>query len=52
MVIETHRPGALDEVYKRFHKNGRMMPDGLFYIDSWLESDGNRCFQLMETADF
>ena len=28
-----------------------MLPDGLFYIDSWLEKDGNRCFQLMETED-
>jgi len=52
MVIETHRPGTLDEVYKRFHKHGRMMPDGLFYIDSWLESEGDRCFQLMQTDDF
>ncbi len=26
-----------------------MLPDGLCYIDSWLEKDGDRCFQLMET---
>jgi len=26
-----------------------MLPDGLLYIDSWLEKDGDRCFQLMET---
>ena len=26
-----------------------MLPDGLRYIDSWLEKDGDRCFQLMET---
>ena len=25
-----------------------MLPGGLRYIDSWLEKDGNRCFQLME----
>jgi len=52
MVVETHRPGTLEEVYKRFHKKGRMMPEGLFYIDSWLERDGDRCFQLMETDNF
>jgi Protein of unknown function (DUF3303) len=28
-----------------------VLPDGLFYIDSWLEKDGDRCFQLMETND-
>ncbi len=51
MVVETHREGCLDEVYRRFHKKGRMMPEGLHYIDSWLEKDGDRCFQLMETDD-
>jgi len=52
MVIETMRPGALQKVYERFHANGRVMPKGLHYIDSWLEKDGHRCFQLMQTADF
>lgn len=49
MVIETFKAGALSDVYARFHTQGRMLPDGLKYIDSWLEEDGNRCFQLMET---
>ena len=26
-----------------------MLPPGLIYIDSWLEKDGDRCFQLMQT---
>ena len=51
MVIETYREGSLEEVYRRFHEKGRMMPKGLHYIDSWLENDGDRCFQLMETDD-
>jgi Domain of unknown function (DUF3303) len=51
MVIETFLPGCKDEVYQRFHQKGRMLPDGLIYVDSWLEKDGNRCFQLMETQD-
>lgn len=29
-----------------------MLPQGLVYLDSWLEKEGDRCFQLMETADF
>jgi hypothetical protein len=49
MVIETFLPGRKKDVYERFHKKGRMLPDGLIYVDSWLEKDGNRCFQLMET---
>jgi hypothetical protein len=38
-------------IYERFHQKGRMLPDGLIYFDSWLEKDGDRCFQLMETND-
>ena len=49
MVIETFWPGRKNAVYERFHQKGRMLPDGLIYVDSWLEKDGNRCFQLMET---
>jgi len=49
MVIETFLPGRKSDVYERFHQKGRMLPDGLIYVDSWLEKDGNRCFQLMET---
>ena len=51
MVIETFRAGCKEKVYGRFHQRGRMLPDGLAYIDSWLERDGDRCFQLMETSD-
>jgi hypothetical protein len=49
MVMETFRPGAKAQVYERFRRQGRMLPEGLYYIDSWLEKDGNRCFQLMNT---
>ena len=51
MVIENFLPGCKDAVYERFARKGRMLPDGLKYLDSWLEDDGNRCFQLMETHD-
>ncbi len=49
MVIETFKSGKKDQVYERFNEKGRLLPEGLIYIDSWLEKDGNRCFQLMET---
>ena len=51
MVIETFLPGCKERVYERFHAKGRMLPDGLAYLDSWLEKDGDRCFQLMESSD-
>src|SRR5229473_1673793 len=51
MVIETFAPGCKEKVYERFHQKGRMLSEGLNCLDSWLEKDGNRCFQLMETSD-
>lgn len=49
MVVEHFRPGCKDAVYQRFAEQGRLLPAGLEYVDSWLESDGSRCFQLMRT---
>jgi hypothetical protein len=51
MVIEHFRDGAFDAVYRRFHEKGRMLPDGLKYVDSWVAVDQRRCFQLMECND-
>ena len=51
MVIEHFAPDAKAKIYERFDAKGRMLPLGLTYIDSWLEKDGARCFQLMETDD-
>lgn len=51
MVIETFRPEELNTIYARLKKNGRMMPKGLEYIDSWVAVDRSRCFQLMKAAD-
>ena len=50
MVIETFAPGKRSSIYERFDKHGRLLPDGLHYIDSWIEKHGDRCFQLMETS--
>jgi hypothetical protein len=51
MVIETFRAGEKDNVYARYEARGRMLPEGLHYIDSWLSQDEARCFQLMWTED-
>ena len=49
MVIETFHEGSKDKVYARYPAKGRMLPEGLEYVDSWLEESGGRCFQLMRT---
>ena len=50
MVIETF-PGTAPAVYARAAEQGRMLPDGLEYVDSWVDESLGRCFQLMETDD-
>jgi hypothetical protein len=51
MVVEKFAQGP-EPIYARLAERGRMMPDGLTYIDSWIdEADRSRCFQLMETDD-
>jgi hypothetical protein len=52
MVIERFRSReAAEAVYRRFGERGRMLPDGLRYVSSWVAADFDRCFQLMECDD-
>ena len=51
MVIERFKNCDAMAVYKRFREQGRMMPEGLRYVDSWTEANFDRCFQLMECDD-
>jgi hypothetical protein len=51
MVIERFKDGAAVDVYRRLRDRGRMMPDGLKYVSSWVDLDYSTCFQLMETDD-
>jgi hypothetical protein len=48
MVIERYKNHDARSVYLRFKEKGRMMPDGLQYVGSWVEDNFDRCFQLME----
>lgn len=51
MVVEQFRPGAAPRVYQRARERGRLMPPGLEYLDSWVDLDYSRCFQLMRADD-
>lgn len=51
MVVEHFRNGEAAPVYRRFKEHGRMAPDGLTYVSSWVDENLATCYQLMETAD-
>lgn len=51
MVIERFRDNDMVPVYRRLREKGRMTPEGLKYVDSWIEPNFSRCFQLMECDD-
>lgn len=48
MVVEHYLPGKVKEVYQRFAEKGRMLPEGVRYINSWINEDVTVCYQLME----
>jgi hypothetical protein len=51
MIIERFKDQDMLPLYKKLQHSGRMMPDGLKYVDSWVEPNFARCFQLMECDD-
>jgi hypothetical protein len=50
MVIEHFAQNA-GPIYRRFREQGRLVPDGLVHVDSWVSAGLDRCFQLMECDD-
>lgn len=51
MVIEKFRDQDMVPIYRHLGDQGRGLPDGLEYVDSWIEPNFARCFQLMRCAD-
>jgi hypothetical protein len=50
MIIERYRNGDAVPVYRRFRERGRLAPDGLRYVNSWVAPDLTTCYQVMETS--
>lgn len=48
MIIERFHPGKVKELYHRFAEKGRMLPDGVQYINSWINEEVTVCYQVME----
>jgi Protein of unknown function (DUF3303) len=51
MIVENFRGGDAVPVYRRFRDRGRLAPEGLRYVASWVTDDLRRCFQVMECED-
>ena len=50
MVIERFKDRDPAPIYARLREQGRSLPDGLRYVDSWVEANFDRCFQIMEAT--
>lgn len=48
LFIVIERCKDKEAVYKRFREKGRMMPDGVSHVNSWVSTDGNVCYQINE----
>jgi hypothetical protein len=51
MIIERFRNRDPKPIYRRLRDSGRLMPEGLHYVSSWIEPNFERCFQVMECDD-
>ena len=51
MVVEHFRNGDPVPVYRRFRERGRLAPEGLKYVSSWIDAGLTRCYQIMATDD-
>ena len=51
MIIEKFHAGKVKDMYRRFDEKGRMMPEGVNYINSWINEAVTTCFQVMETDE-
>ena len=51
MIVKQFRNGDARPVYERFRAKGRLAPEGLRYVDSWVTNDLTRCYQVMECDD-
>jgi hypothetical protein len=51
MILEHFRNGDATPVYQRFRDRGRLAPEGLSYVASWVDESMSTCYQVMETAD-
>ena len=51
LVVEHFRNGYPEPVYRRFRQRGRLAPQGLTYVNSWVTSDLLHCYQVMECSD-
>ena len=49
MIIERFRPGKVKALYQRFDQQGRLLPEGVTYLNSWIDEKVEICFQLMES---
>lgn len=51
MILERFRDGRAADVYRRFREQGRLAPEGVRYVTSWVDFGFQRCFQVMEADD-
>ena len=51
MLVEHFKNKDAVSVYRRFRDRGRMVPEGVVYVSSWVDQNLERCYQLMETDD-
>ncbi len=51
MVVERFKSEGAKAIDERVRERGRMLPDGLEYVDGWVSGRLDMCFQLMDCEE-
>ena len=51
MIVENYKADCFEKIYERYNSKGRLFPEGLHFLNSWVNKEKNVCFQLMEAND-
>jgi len=48
MIIEHFHPQRVKALYERLDREGRVLPPGINYLNSWIDESVSTCYQVME----
>jgi hypothetical protein len=51
MIVERFKNGDPVAVYRRFRDRGRLAPETVKYVNSWVTPDLTMCYQVMDAPD-
>ncbi|MFD2586025.1 DUF3303 domain-containing protein [Croceitalea marina] len=52
MIIERYYRYKIKKLYQRMEIVGRQLPEGVTYVDSWVDEGMSTCYTIMESETY